>query len=109
MLTSGWKIATLGDGTKFSTEVDLGNHYNKVLIIMSDLDTDSTANVQVSNVSGSGFVNLYNLYLATPADITIPKSKACVVSIAGARYLKIAATTTVQTTARTSYLIGVPW
>lgn len=109
MLTSGWKTATFGDGTKFSTEVDLGNHYNKVLIIVSDLDTDTHVNVQVSNVSGSGFVNLYNLYLATPADITIPKSKACVVPIAGARYLKVAATATVQTTTRTSYFIGVPW
>lgn len=109
MLTSGWKTATFGDGTKLSTEVDLGNHYNRCLIIMPALDSDSTANVQVSNVSGGTFRNLWNLYIGTPADVAIPEEGATVVDIGGTRYLQLAAPSTNQTTTSTAYIIGVPW
>jgi len=108
MLTSGWITATIADGAKLSGEIDLRNHYNQVLIIMPDLDTDTSANVQVSNVSGGTFVNLHNPYLATPADISIAESKASPVVIAGARYLKISCSNT-QSPAKTIYIIGVPW
>lgn len=111
MLTSGWIAATFGDGTKLSTEIDLGNHYNRVLIIMpAALDgADASATVTVCNVSGGTFRALHNIYLNTPADVTALVAKATVVDIAGARYLKLAAPTTDQTTTSTAYIIGVPW
>lgn len=108
MLTSGWKTATVADEEKLSGEVDLGNHYNRVLIIVPTLDTDATCKVQVSNVSGGTFRDLWNLYIGTPADVAIPEEGATVVDIAGARYLKISCTTN-QTGGAIIYIIGVPW
>ena len=108
MLTSGWITATIADGASITGEIDLGNHYNRVLIIMPDLDTDTSANVQVCNTSGGTFANLHNPYLATPAVIAIADAMASVVDIAGARYLKIDCTTN-QTGAKTISIIAVPW
>lgn len=110
MLTSGWIAATFGDGTKLSTEIDLGNHYNRVLIIMpAVLDgANAYATVTVCNVSGGTFRALHNIYLTVPADVTAVVAKASVIVIAGARYLKLA-TTTNQATTSTAYIIGVPW
>lgn len=108
MLTSGWKVATIADEEKLSGEVDLGNHYNSVLIIMPTLDTDTGAAVQVCQTSGGTFRTLRNAYLATPADLTADEEKATVIVISGARFLKISCSTN-QTGGATIYLIGVPW
>lgn len=108
MLTSGWKTVTIADEAKLSGEVDLGNHYNRCLIIMPTLDTDDYATVQVCEKSGGTFRNLHNLYLATPADVHVPEEKATVVDIAGARFLIISCATD-QTGGATIYIIGVPW
>lgn len=108
MLTSGWKTATIADEEKLSGEIDLGNHYNRVLIIVPTLDTDTTCKVQVCEKSGGTFRDLWNLYISTPADVAIPEEGAAVVDIAGARYLKISCANN-QTGGATIYLIGVPW
>lgn len=105
MLTSGWKTAIIADEEKLSGEVDLGNHYNRCLIIMPTLDTDASAAIQVCNTSGGTFRTLRNAYLATPADIALAEEKATVVDIAGARFLKISCSTN-QTGGAIIYIIG---
>jgi len=84
-----WKTATIALNAKLSDVVDLEGLYKYATIIMTDLTTDSGAAVQVSDKSAGTFVNLYGLYLATPGDIAVPKSKASVVQINGAQFLKI--------------------
>ena len=90
---SAWKTATIVTGTKLSAEVNLDGLYQYAIIIATDLDTDTVVNVSVSDKSGGTFEELYGLYLATPADIGVPKQKVAVVQICGAQYLKISCAT----------------
>jgi len=90
---SSWKTATIASGAKLSDEVDLEGLYKYATVIMTDLTTDTGAAVQVSDKSSGTFVDLYGLYLTTPGDIAVPKSKASVVQINGAQFLKISCTT----------------
>ena len=68
--------------------------------------TTATCNVQVAEASDGTFRNLYGLYLATPADIAIPKQKASIVEV-GARYLKVYAVDGNEGADRTIYVRGV--
>ncbi len=87
-LTSAWKTATIANGASISVEVDLGEPFNEVLIILPDM-TNATATVQVAAASGGTFATLYGWYLGVPADIAIPKQRASIVRIGGAQFLKI--------------------
>jgi len=90
---SSWKTATIASGAKLSNEVDLGGLFSYAIVIVTDLTTDSGVNVQVSDKPGGTFEELYGLYLATPADLELPKSKASIVQLCGAQFLKIACAT----------------
>jgi len=104
--SSAMQTATIANGAKLSGEIDLGAPFENALVIMPDLTTDATAAVQVAEKTGGTFVTLYGLHLATPGDIAVPKSKASIVPIGGAQYLKISCTTN-QGAERTIYVRGI--
>jgi hypothetical protein len=94
--------AVIASGAKLSGEVDMGGYYEKVLVIVPDLTTDSSVSIQVSPSSGGTFTTLQS----GGSGVAVNKSAAQVVEIGGAPFLKIACATN-QGADRTIYLIGI--
>ena len=67
MLQTGWKdaVITITDDAVLSAEVDLGMVCDGLLIIIPELDDTTQVSIQVSDVSGGTF---QDLYITDPAD-----------------------------------------
>ena len=92
-IATPWKTATIAENAKVSDVVKMEGHYDHVIVIVPDLTTDDGVAIQVSDAYAGTYVELYGLYLATPADLALPKQKACVVRIQGAEFLKFTCAT----------------
>jgi hypothetical protein len=111
MLEGEWKTATIAQSGTTSGEVNLGRVYEKMVAIIPAVDT-AQISFTVAQATGGTF---QNLHITDPADggdnRVISASRATaftwVVPIGGVQFIKVVASASQTSAARTIYLMGV--
>ena len=112
MNSSPWKTALIDIDVdaKVSAEVDLGNIYQKLVVLIPTL-TGGTVTIHVSNTPGGTYYPIYHLKAntgdATQNTTSAATSHMVVFDIGGAQYIKVVCGTTQTTTDKTFLVKGV--
>lgn len=109
-MISPWLTATVAQNATTSGEVDLGNIYRRLVVLIPTLDS-STVTVHISDESSGTFYPVNAFDADTTGDFAHATSagtaaKAVVFRIGGAQYIKVVCGSSQSSSARTFLLRG---
>lgn len=106
-------IASMASGSTSTSEVDLGQAFDRVLLGIPTMASGCDVRVQVARASGDTYRNLYHepkVDSVTPTIVNVDSSvtQAYVpLSVMGAQYVKVEITTAMTATSAQFDLVGI--